>query len=405
MAVGRDARSDSVEFASQFIAGLAKQGREIWDLGLITTDMLFFAIGRYDLSGGGVISASHNPVSDNGLKLAREEAISVGLGMGLEEIRDSVLANEFKPAAAQVGKVISRNVTDEWLNFCFSFIDKLKPFHVAIDTGNGTAGAILPKLLPKLPLKVEPLYFKVNGKFPNHAPNPSEAENINDLIALVKRKRLDLGIAFDGDGDRAVFVDDLGRVVQGSDIISIIAKYYLKRHPGSKIVHDVRTSRATQELIKEWGGKPIRVKAGRIVVGAEMRRLGAPFGAETSGHMFFKEHFYSDSGLITAMVLLEALSESEKKLSAIVDEYRHYEMISETNFVVKNKELAIANAEAAFKGGRHDHIDGVTVNYPDYWFNLRPSNTEQLVRLNAEAKTRKQLDELVAKLKGIITDS
>lgn len=402
VAVGRDMRPDSAQLAAAFIDGLRSQGRDVWDVGQVTSDMIYFAVGRYGLAGGAVITASHNPGADNGIKLYRDQVIAVGLDSGLAEIRDMAAADKVTEPAAAPGKLRQRDISADWVAHCLTFINDLKPFNIAIDAGNGMAGAILPLILPKLPLKAARMYFDVDGTFPNHDANPSDHKNLADLIDRIKRDKLDFGLAFDGDGDRAVLVDDTGRPVQGSDVLSIVSKYYLSKYPGAEIIHDVRTSRATQELIREWGGKPVRVKAGRVVIGTVMRQRGAPFGGETSGHLFFKENYYADSGLIAALVIMQALSDSSKKLSQLADEYRRYKMIPETNFEVKDKNAALAAVKSAFADGRQDEIDGITVNYPTCWFNLRPSNTENLVRLNAEAASQEELDQLVTKINSVI---
>jgi phosphomannomutase len=404
VAIGRDMRPDSAELAQAMIKGLTEQGRDVWDIGEVTSDMIYFAVGKYKLAGGAVITASHNTGAYNGIKLYRDQVIAVGLDSGLDKIRDRVLDDDLiiTPAAKQ-GSLEPKNIIEDWVNHCLSFTQQLKPFHIAIDTGNGMAGAVLPKILPKLPLTVDKMYFEVDGTFPNHEANPQELKNLDDLIRAVTTGKLDFGIAFDGDGDRAVFVDDAGRPVQGSDFISIVAKLYLEKYPGSKIVYDVRTSRATQELIKEWGGTPVRTKAGRVNIGPLMRQIGAPFGGETTGHLFFKENYDADSGLIAALVAMQALSQSDKKLSELVDEYRRYQMIPEKNISISRKpDLILHELQEVFKDGKQDLLDGLTVWYPDYWFNLRVSNTEPVMRLNAEAKTRQQLDELVAKVIHVI---
>jgi len=401
VAVGRDMRPDSLELAQAFIEGLGKQGRDVWDIGLVTSDMIFFAVGKFNLAGGAVITASHNPGADNGIKLYRDRVIAVGLDSGLSNIRDIALGDRFKKVASP-GRLETKAINDEWIRHCLGFAKHIKPFHVAIDTGNGMAGAILPHILPHLPIKVEAMYFELDGTFPNHGANPSLPQNLKDLIQKILAEKLDFGLAFDGDGDRVVFVDDKGRPVLGSDVISIAARYYLEKYPGAEIVHDVRTSRATQELIREWGGIPYRTKAGRVVIGTVMREHEAPFGGETSGHLFFKENYYADSGLIAALVVMQALSDGDKKLSELVDEYRLYAMITETNFEVADKETVLERLRAEFSDGKQDNLDGLTVNYPDKWFNLRPSNTESLLRLNAEAKNQKELDAFVARISKII---
>ncbi len=402
VAVGHDMRPDSAELSRAFIKGLTEQGLNVWDVGMLTSDMIYFAVGKWDLAGGAVITASHNPGKDNGIKLYRDQVIAVGLDAGLDEIRDRFLAHNFGTPATKVGNVTSKSITDDWVTHCLSFVTKLQPYKIAIDAGNGMAGAILPHILPKLPLKVIEMYFEPDGTFPNHEANPQKIENLQDLIKTVTENKLDFGIAFDGDGDRAAFVDDLGRPVMGTDLISLVANLYLKKYPGAQIVHDVRTSRATQELIKEWGGKPIRTKAGRVSIGAHMRKVGAPFGGETTGHLFFKENYDADSGLIAALLTMQALSDSGQKLSALINEYRRYFMIPETNFEVADKAGALTKLKAAFADGRQDELDGLTVNFPDAWFNMRVSNTEPVMRLNAEAKTQDELDRLVAKVTHLI---
>lgn len=403
IAVGHDMRPDSKILSESFMTGLQEQGYNVWDIGLVTSDMIYFAVGKWQLAGGAVITASHNASDENGIKLYRDEVVAVGLEAGLADIRDKVLEQDFKLAATKTGSRQPKDITDDWITHCMTFIDELKPFHIAIDAGNGMAGAILPHILPELPLKVEEMYFELDGTFPNHEANPQKLENLQDLIKKVTENNLDLGIAFDGDGDRAVLIDDKGRLVLGTDLITLIAKLYLEKHPGSKIVHDVRTSRATQEFIQKWGGEPIRTKAGRVNIGSLMREVGAPFGGETTGHMFFRENFDADSGLITALVAAQSITNSGKKLSELVDEYRLYEMIPEMNIVTADDSSKIfTRLKEAFIEGKQDTLDGLTVNFPDYWFNLRASNTEPVMRLNAEANSRAKLDEVVAKVTELI---
>jgi phosphomannomutase len=402
VAVGHDMRADSSQLASAFIDGLRAQGREVWDIGLITSDMMYFAVGKYGLAGGAVITASHNPGEYNGIKLYRDQVVPIGLDSGLDKIRDEVMAGRFNSSAPTPGAVTSRDITQDWVDHCLTFVKGLQPFHIAIDAGNGMAGAILPHILARLPLKVKEMYFELDGTFPNHEANPQKPENMVDLMREVKENAYDFGIAFDGDGDRAGFVDNKGRMVMGSDLITIVARYYLHKYPGADIVHDVRTSRATQEWIKQWGGNPIRVKAGRVYIGAKLREIGAPFGGETTGHFFFKENYDADSGMITALVAMQAISDTHRPLSELVDDYHSYVMGPEINFEVADPQTALLDLKRAFSDGEQDMLDGLTVNYSDMWFNIRPSNTEPLIRLNAEARTQGQLDTLVNKIKEVI---
>ena len=405
IAVGRDMRPDSEALSKAFIDGLRAQGRDVWDIGEVTSDMIYFTVGKWGLSGGAVITASHNAGDENGIKLYRDKVTAVGLDSGLNAIRDLSISKNFKPASTAQGNLTQKSVTDEWVEHCMCFINKLKPFNIAIDAGNGMAGAILPSILPKLPIVAEAMYFELDGTFPNHEANPQKMENLQDLMNKVTEKNYDFGIAFDGDGDRAVFVDDKARPVLGTDLMTIVARLYLDKYPGSKIVHDVRTSRATQEQITEWGGTPIRSKAGRVNVGSLMRQVGGVFGGETTGHFFYKENYDADSGLIVALTAMQALTNSGKKLSELVDEYRRYAMIPEQNFETSlPKQQIFDQLEKAFHDGKIDKLDGLTIDYPEYWFNLRASNTEAVMRLNAEAITQEELDKLVAKVTKIINN-
>lgn len=402
VAVGYDMRPDSQQLAEAFMRGLQRQGRTVWDLGLVTSDMIYFAVGQHKLAGGAMITASHNPGADNGIKLYRDQVIAVGLSAGLAEICSAVITQKFKPPAKTAGKRVSKNITQAWVNHCLSFVRELKPFHIAIDAGNGMAGAILPHILPKLPIQAEEMYFELDGTFPHHEANPQHVENLKDLIDMIKKHNLDFGIAFDGDGDRAALVDDKGRPVLGSDLLTMVAKLYLQKYPGAKIVHEVRTSRATIEIIREWGGTPVRTKAGRVNIGPVMREVGAPFGGETTGHLFFKENFDVDSGLIAALLAMQAITDSGKKLSELVDEYRRYVMMPEMSFAVSDQDAVITKLRKAFRDGEQDELDGLTVNYPDSWFNMRKSNTEPVIKLNAEARTADQLNKLVERIKQTI---
>lgn len=406
VAVGRDMRPDSAALADALIAGLRSEGRNVWDIGEVTSDMIYFAVGKYELAGGLVVTASHNAGDYNGIKIYRDKVTPVGLDSGLDEIRD-LARSELSASTASPGSLESKNITEAWVAHCLSIVNpSLWPmYNIAIDAGNGMAGAILPFILPKLPLKAAEMYFKLDGTFPNHEANPQNHDTLRDLITQVKENNYDFGIAFDGDGDRAAFVDDLGRPVLGTDLISIVAHYILKKYPGSKIVHDVRTSRATKELITEWGGEPVRTKAGRVYIGALVRKLGAKFGGETTGHLFFADNYDADSGLIAALVVIQALAESGKKLSELVNEYRRYVLPNEMNFVIQDKEAVFDTLKKLFAGQKQDELDGLTVELPDGWFNLRASNTEPVVRLNIEAKDEATLASLLDIVKSVIQSS
>lgn len=404
VAVGRDMRPDSEELCNQLIQGITQQGRDVVDLGMITSDMSYFAVGKYNLAGAAMVTASHNPGEYNGIKLYRDHVVAVGLDSGLDTIRDAVISKSFKASERQ-GNITKKDILGDWLDHSLSFCKtNLPAYRVAIDAGNGMAGAILPSLKSQLPFKIEPLYWELDGTFPNHEANPQKPENMQDLSDAVIEYSLDFGIAFDGDGDRAGFVDDKGRIVAGTDLITIVAKLYLEKYPGSEIVHEVRTSRATRELIKKWGGKPYRTKAGRVSIGTTMRERKSPFGGETTGHLFFKENYYADSGLIAALMVVSALAESGKKLSQLVDEYHMYKTTPEINFEVDDKQSAMKAVERAFPDGKNDWLDGLTLDFKDgSWLNLRASNTEPLLRLNAEAPTVEELGTIIKKVTAIVS--
>jgi phosphomannomutase len=389
VAVGRDMSPDSGELADAFITGLRKQGRTVWNIGQVTSDMIYFAVGKFNLAGGAVITASHNPGEYNGIKIYRDHVTPVGLDTGLATIRDIALSKEFQPTMGE-GGIEQHTITTDWISHVLTFItpDTWPQYSIAIDAGNGMAGAILPSILKQLPIKAEELYFELDGSFPNHEANPQNPENLRDLVKTIKEHDYDFGIAFDGDGDRAVLVDDRGRPVLGSDLLALVSQYYLRQFPGAKIIHDVRTSKATQELISEWGGTPIRAKAGRVHVGMSVRNEHAPFGGETTGHLFFAKNYDADSGLIAAMVAIQALSESgHSKLSELIDAYHRYEMMPEQNFVVNDTDA---------------ELDGLSVYLDKGWFNIRVSNTEPLMRLNIEANTDSDLHTLLNKVSSII---
>lgn len=405
VAVGRDMRPDSGELADALIQGLRMQGRDVLDIGEVASDMIYFAVGKLELAGGAVVTASHNPGAYNGIKLYRDHVIAVGLNAGLDKIRDAALSSQFNAPSSQPGNLEQHSITEAWIEHCLKFCPNLKPYRIAIDAGNGMAGAILPHILPKLPLQAEEMYFDLDGTFPNHEANPMNPANMQDLIKKIRDLELDFGVAFDGDGDRAGFVDDKGRIVSGSDLMSIMAKSYLEKYPGATIVRDVRMSHAIDKLVAKWGGKIAVTPVGRVYVGAKMREIGAPFGGEGSGHFYFKENDDADSGLIAALVAMQAISDSGKKLSELVDEYHLYHVIGETNFEVEDKASAFAALREQFKDEHQSELDGLTVEFTDgSWFNVRASNTEPVIRLNAEARSQDRLDQLVEKVSKLITE-
>lgn len=405
VAVGRDMRPDSRELAEALIQGLLAQGRDVLDIGEVTSDMIYFATGKNRLAGGAVVTASHNPGADNGIKLCREEAKPVGKESGLFEVRDLVTAGDFS-AAAKPGKLTQRDVTEDWVNHVLSFIDpaKLKPLKLAVDAGNGMAGKIFPELEPYVPFEVTEMYFELDGTFPNHIANPLEPKNLVDVQAAIKKHGCDAGVAFDGDGDRAVLLDERGEALSGTVLTAMLAEYFLNLHPGATVLHNAICGRAAVEAIEKAGGKAVRTRVGHSFIKGDMRANNAVFAGEHSGHYYFKDNFMADSGLIAAVIGLYILSLSGKKLSELAAPYRKaYVHIPETNFKVADKDAALAKLADTFKGEDSDSLDGLSVHFANAWFNVRPSNTEPLLRLNAEAKTKSELDKLVVKVTGLIT--
>jgi phosphomannomutase len=407
VAVGRDMRPDSAELADALIKGLRTQGRDVIDVGQITSDMIYFAVGDLKIAGGVMITASHNPGEYNGIKFCREEARPVGQESGLFEVRDHVINEDFKPAAAQEGKLEQRDVTEAWINHVLSFIevDKLKPQHIAVDAGNGMAGKIFPDLEPYVPWEVEEMYFELDGTFPNHEANPLKFETLTDLIKNIKDNKLDGGIAFDGDGDRAFLVDETGTVVPGNVMLAMISDYFLDRFPGSHILYDLRSSHAVPELITEKGGTPVRTRVGHSFIKQIMREVNAPFGGEISGHFYFRDNFFADSGLIAAVIGLYVAGLSGKSLSELRIFYNKYPSIPETNFEVEDKAAVFERLKEAYADFKQDELDGLTIDLGEgKWFNVRPSNTEPVIRLNAEARSQNQLDDLVQKVTSLIQE-
>jgi phosphomannomutase len=404
VAVGRDMRPDSNELAEAAIKGLTAGGRDVVNIGEVTSDMIYFAVGDSHLAGGVMITASHNPGEYNGIKLCQEEAKPMALEGGLGEIRDLVVANEFENAD-EPGSVSDKNIVDGWISHTLSFINsgKLTPMKIAVDAGNGMAGAIFPALEKQVPWQVTEMYFELDGTFPNHEANPLKFETLRELIKTIQENHLDGGIAFDGDGDRAFLIDETGEVIPGGAMSAMLADYFLKQHPGSNIVYDARNSHTVPEVVEAAGGKPVLSRVGHSLIKQKMRESDAPFGGEASGHFYFRDNWYADSGLIAAVIGLYVATLSGKKLSELRGKYTHYAAIPETNFEVTDKAGAVERIKTEFKDAKQDTLDGISIFFEDgSWFNVRASNTEPTLRLNAEAHDQMALDQLVQKVISLI---
>jgi phosphomannomutase len=390
--VGRDMRVSSPALAAAFIDGATSAGADVADAGLVSTDALYFASGRLDLPGA-MFTASHNPARYNGLKLCRERAAPIGIESGLEDIK--ALAAEDRAPAAEAGRVETVDLLPEYAAHCRSFVDEtlLKPLKVAIDAGNGMAGATVPAVFSTLPFEVEKLYFELDGTFPNHPANPIEPENIADLQRVVLDHGCDAGIAFDGDADRMFLVDETGAPVSGSTTTALVAERLLRRSPGESVIYNVICSWAVREVIEENGGTPIRSRVGHSFIKQVMAESGAIFGGEHSGHYYFRENFRADSGMVAALIALEALSEAGAPLSEVLRPLQRYADSGEINSEVEDQAGTIERLAAEYSDGRQDRLDGLTVEYDDWWFNCRASNTEPLLRLNLEARTEELMTE------------
>lgn len=405
VAVGRDMRPDSEELAKAAIAGLQAQGRDVWDIGQVTSDMIYFAVGDNNLAGGLMVTASHNPGEYNGIKVCREQAGGISLDAGLDQIRDAAAANEFTPAET-AGTVVEKNLVNDWIDHVLSFVSdvELKPFKVVVDAGNGMAGAIVPHMEGKVPFSITPMYFELDGTFPNHEANPLKEETLEDLRNKIVETGADVGIAFDGDGDRAVLLDEAGRPVAGSIMTAVLADYFIAKNPGATILYNLICSHVVKETIEKAGGTAVRTRVGHSYIKQQMKENNGIFAGEHSAHYYFRDNYNADSGLIAAIVGIAVLSASGKTLSELVEQYRVYTQSGEQNFEVQDQAGTVERIKAAYADTAKsiDELDGLTVEMEDFWFNVRASNTEPLLRLNLEAKDQATCDAKVAEVAALI---
>jgi phosphomannomutase len=385
--LGQDMRISSNDLAGYFARGAGAAGAEVIRVGEVSTDALYFASGKYDLPGV-MITASHNPAKYNGFKPCGKQAAPIGSDSGLEEIRRIAETADDVTDASPV-EVEARDVLGDYADHCRSLIDTgaLRPLKVAIDAGNGMAGKTVPLVFEPLPFEVVPLFFELDGTFPNHPASPIEPENLVDLQRAVREQGCDLGIAFDGDADRMFLIDEKADPVSGSTTTAMVAERLLKKFPGESIIYNLICSWAVREVIEENGGKPIRTRVGHSFIKEVMAESGAVFGGEHSGHYYFRNNFRADSGMIAALIVLEALCEAGVSLGELVRPYERYSDSGEINTDVTDQQGMIEKLAARYSDGKQDRLDGLTVEYEDWWFNCRPSNTEPLLRLNLEART------------------
>ena len=402
VAVGRDMRKSSPSIEKALLKGITDQGADVVRIGLASTPMLYFAVEKLKCDAGINITASHNPGKYNGFKLTKKHAMPISGETGIYKLEKLTKKEIKKPL--KKGRTSSKKVLDDYVKNAFKFVNPktLKSFKVITDTGNGMAGIIVPKLFKKIPGKAEHLFLELDGNFPNHEANPLKKSTMSQLKKKVKEKKADIGIAFDGDSDRIGFVDEKGKIVPSDAIISLISEKILSKKPGSKILYDLRSSKIVPEKIKENGGIPIKTRVGHSYIKKHMRKEKAVFAGELSAHYYLKENNYIESPYIVFLLILKIMTETGKTLSQLTAPLKKYHKTDEINFKIKNKEKAMKAVKTKFSKPKKTYsMDGLSIEYKNWWLNLRPSNTEPLLRLNMEAddyKTLKKIKEQVVKI-------
>jgi phosphomannomutase len=400
-----DMRTSSAPLAEAFGRGASAQGAEVIAGGLGSTDMLYYASGVLGVPGA-MITASHNPARYNGIKLCRAGAKPVGQETGLAELREMVAAG-VPAGTGPAGRIVSQDLLSGYAEHLKKLVDVsgIRPLKVAVDAGNGMAGHTVPTVFAGLPIDLVPMYFELDGTFPNHEANPIDPENLRDLQRKVTETGADIGLAFDGDADRCFVVDERGEIVSPSVLTALIAARELAGEPGATVIHNLITSRAVAEIIAENGGTPVRTRVGHSFIKAEMARTGAIFGGEHSGHFYFRDFWFADSGMLAALHVLAALGQQDAPLSALLAEYARYRASGEINSEVADQAGITAEVREVYAtrpGVTSDELDGLTVQAPDWWFNLRPSNTEPLLRLNVEAADQATMESLRDEVLGLV---
>jgi len=404
IAVGRDMRLSSPSMAAAVIEGASAAGAEVLDIGLVGTEMVYFAVGELGLDGGVMVTASHNPKEYTGMKIVREGALPVGGDSGLSDVRDRAVSEGQSLGPGDSGHVHAYDIWPAYVDRVLSFVDAsaIKPLKVVIDAANGMAGTMLPPVLERLPIEAVPCYFEPDGSFPNHEPNPLLEENRQFIVQKTLAEGADFGVAFDGDADRCFFVDDTGEFVAGDFATALFAEGVLEKSPGAKIIYDVRASWAVPETIERAGGIPVMSRVGHAFIKLLMRKEQAVFGGEVSGHYYFRDFSQADTGVVPFLVMLERISKGGAKLSELLRPFRErYFITGEINTPVADVAAKLAELEERFGAeGTVSHLDGLSVEGTDWHFNVRPSNTEPLLRLNLEARSEADMerkrDEVVA---------
>ena len=399
IAVSRDMRLSSPSVAAAFIEGATEQGADVVDYGMMGTDMMYFAVARDEHDGGVQITASHNPKEYNGIKMVSKGAFPLSGDAGIGDIRDMLASGTVPPPSAARGTVTQRNVLDDYVRHVLSFIDisKVKPFNVVLDAGNGMAGLVAPRLFEHLPCKVTTLCFEVDGTFPNHEANPLIEENRRHIVERVIADKADIGIAWDGDADRCFFIDGSGEFIAGDFVTALLAEAFLLKHPGAKIVYDVRASYAVKDTAAKYGGTALMNRVGHAFFKQRMREEQAIFGGEVTGHYYFRDYFYADNGFIPALLILELMSIKGQTLRELLAPLRAKYFISgEINTKLSDMSLIPAKLDllsSTYSSGRVYSLDGISAEFDDWHFNVRASNTEPMLRLNLEATTQALMEQ------------
>ena len=408
--VGRDMRLSSPTLAAAFIDGAREQGAAVVDFGLVATDMVYFGVARAGLDGGAQITASHNPAAYNGAKLVGRDALPFSGDAGLADIRDMIARQAIPPPAPERGALSTAALLDEYVEHVMGFIDPrgIAPFNVVLDAGNGVAGLVAPRLFDRLPCRTTRLCFEVDGSFPNHEANPLIEANRAHIVRRVLEERADIGIAWDGDADRCFFIDGAGEFIAGDFVTALLAEAFLLKHPGGTIIYDVRASYAVKDTVARLGGCALMNRVGHAFFKRRMREEGGLFAGEVTGHYYFRDNFYADNGFIPALMILELMSRKGRSLRDLLAPLRERYFISgEINTSVASMDVVgarLARIAERYRDGHVYAMDGVSVEYPDWHFNVRPSNTEPLMRLNLEGRTaelmERKRDEVLALIRS-----
>jgi phosphomannomutase len=403
VAVGRDCRHTSPSFARALSDGVVSAGGDVVDIGEVPTDVVYYYSGANNVHGA-VVTASHNPPEYNGLKLCRPGAAPIGADTGLGELKEAVLEG-VTASRASAGKRRTADVVDQYIDHLFGIVssESIGPLSIAVDGGNGMAGVAVEKVFDRIDAGLSGLYLEPDGSFPNHPADPLVPENLKDLRELLEYGEFDFGVAFDGDADRAFFLDDRGRALSGSAVTSLIARRILSDNPGAGVVHNLITSKAVSEIVTEAGGEPIRTRVGHSFIKQVMAETNAVFGGEHSGHYYFRDNYRADSGMLAMLYLLQIVSEDGRRLSQMRAEVERYSDSGEINFEVADAEATMERVAREFADAKIDRLDGLTVDLGQEWFNLRPSNTEPLLRLNAEAPDPAAVSELVGRVSEVVS--